>query len=509
MSSQYNEEYYINLIILNAKVNSIHKDGFFNVTEYIDLYVLIINDLKEAGIILTLTDFYKILYYPDLLLFSTLIGMNKEKMEKNSNLVDYIKYFEIEENNYIEIIKNESKNTDINNIIKMIRNSFEHFEYEFSPQDFSLYVYNTGKSGKKYFEAKLDYKKFRSFIDKFYSNDLYTGISDHYTFISGNSDEISENSIFTFDRLVKYISKKIIIETNVIPVKDNIKINYSGHEKIMLDEFNSLSNHANGRRYNLDGYEEYISKKFSGNISVKTIGIREEDSVALAKYIIQQNSGFYLMSSTKKATTVYRTIRSFCDLETSFYQDSRLISSLDNIIRMFIFGKSNKDNKELLKFCKSFNQMRYKKGGLNYNYENSLSILYGYNLVNLIEDVGAENFGSLKVDKFKIISSNPKIEERLIYLKDRLEKRNVFLSPEKLYQTFILIRVRDAFAHGNIKLGLRKDIDNVTKPTLILKDKFNESETTLIINVKDFIYFCNEEQFKKKINKVDEMNKKI
>lgn len=153
--------------------------------------------------------------------------------------------------------------------------------------------------------------------------------------------------------------------------------------------------------------------------------------------------------------------------------------------------------------------MRYQNGSMNYNYQNDLSILYGYNLVNLIEDVGAENFESLKVDKFELISSNPKIEERLIHLKERLEKRNVFLSPEKLYQTFILIRVRDAFAHGNIKLGLKKDKGDVTESTLILKDKFNENETTLMINVNDFIDFCNDEQFKKKFNKVDEMTKKI
>lgn len=507
MNTQFNEEYYVNLIILNAKRNALSNDGFFNILDYMDLYISCIKDLKSKGIFVTSTDFFKILYYPDLLVLPTLIGMNKEKIEKNSSLTDYTNYLKSEENNYIDIIKNESKNQDINNIIKMIRNSFEHSEYEFSPQDFSLYVYNTGKSGNKYFEAKLDYRKFRMFIDKFYSNNLHSGISDHYVLVVGNSDEVSEKSIFTFNRLVNYISKKIIIKTDVNFASSHEKINYSGNDNFMRDEFYSSFEHAKGKRYNLDAYKEYILEKFGNNFNVETIGISNIDSVNLAKYIIQQNPGFYLMNSNKKAIIVNRAITSFLDLETSFSQDNKVMSLLDIIIRKYILDSSK--DKELRESIKEFNQMRYQSGTLNYNYENSLGILYGYNLVGLIEDVGAENFENLKIDNFKVVSSNPAIEERLMYLKVKLEKKGIFLSEEKLYQTFMLVRVRDSFAHGNIKLGLRQEDNDIVKSILILKDDFDNSETTLEICVDDFIEFCNDENLQLKLNKTDEIFKKV
>lgn len=411
----------------------------------------------------------------------SLMGLNKENMEKCKNIKDYkykIDYDVVNEKNVpIELLNylnsfsanrvikteyddwlsvnhvNSLSNFDFNYLFN-VRNAFMHSEYSFDLfRDYPIIsnVYNSNYTG---FSAKIFNPKYYEFVKHYFSNDSFFGLVEK-----------------------RYSCYFLEYGDNII------------NDEALLD---FISNKTKVGKYDYDNKLK-VSKIFEKTILSRN---REITDYELKKHNIKY---YDVVLSSEDIEQVYFSIKSYYG--DKFYE----LSNNDKLNVIFTAVKYRLDFKSVISSW-TLHFYRLASGITRVEYYNdefyslfamvpTLLILKSYLILYRLQNKKLENY-EIDYNLFNEFEFDYEINYYNDY-KLKLNNKGIFLKEDEYKIKYFLEIFRDALAHGNIDMFYKKQDDNILQ-YFKFTDKWKNNERNIIIELKEVEKFLSSECFNSK-----------
>lgn len=341
------------------------------------------------------------------------------------------------------------------NQVSILRNSFAHMQYGCFEQNEIGYmyyygIYNKDKGIKRYCGIAFE-RIIHKFVEIFYSNQAIYGIPYKHSFLCNfDSNRNSSEDLFfyeikyKFDADIKYDLSK----------KQHPMIEYVKHQDSYITIFDFLDKDSN-----------FIikSEKVEDNILKLIKSFKVEGKILNAVAI-----GWFL-----------KLLFDFESEFSNFMVHLRIV--VDTIIEYNSHLKTGIITKEFESDCKKRIDELKEDDIVAFN--NLFSVLKLYDIMIRTEDDDLEPLSTEFIDSSKFQYNSKDLVD---WCNEYYQSNNVKSDDKvELPRKFILTKIRNAVAHGNIKLTLDSTGLNIN-----LRDKFNNRCVDITVNIDDFEEMC-------------------
>ncbi len=434
----------------------------------------------------------------------TLLGLNKESIEKNENLKNYkydIKYICNTASECVELLKKQilkSKNPlmcmfwgmdirekeafvfDNNRVIStpydewlsvinytehknlkanflfFVRNAFMHSEYNIELLDDGknfLFI-NVKNSNYTNFEGKILACNFAEFIKFFYSNDAYFGLVDKYFIGQSDNDDFK---IKNKEELEK------ISEIELLQIK---------YTNCRTDGKKIFENINYGKRG-----VTHISKY---NVAEEIVSIDQEKEEQI-KLLIEKYYGndFYSFEGKKQADIIF-------------------------MMKKYLISPSSYISEWIMHFYLNVVHVMRRDGYVDNIFAGTFAldsvfvILKSYLIVYRLQNKSFKEVDYNLINNFSYHYSETADYDMYQHFKTNLKNKGIICTEEEEKNRYICEIFRDVFAHGNLDVKIEKDTTGVIVQKLILQDIYKGKVRELIVSIEDLNVFLDSEAFSRK-----------
>ena len=449
----------------------------------------------------------------------TMLGLNKEHIEKTDNLNDYkyelsfptyediyevnklarygndkltkeqenmLRYYVSVSYNlaYPKFDKERVVNTDLDdflcvtnikslpnfdyNYIFMIRNAFMHSNYSvnFHEGRNNFYIVDLFNDNFTGFEGKLAYNNFSEFIKFYYGNNIGFGIMDSIMFYLYN-DYVKINNENDLDNFLNTILYRKVYIKNERLAQD--KILETKIKKILMKNNKNIPSEV------LEKYADHYTDFKLTNDECKKV-----------KLLIKQNYGdsFYSLDMKVQREIIEMYATSLVDF-SNFLNES--------IYYFFNIFRESVHNPDLPEFLDGFIQK-----DMTYSEIPALLILKSYMILYRIQNKTFEeiDYNKIDMDYFSYSENNVYKYDLYDHFKNNLKNKGILLSEDEYQKRYFCEVIRDALAHGNVGMDIQIKPNDEVVYNFVFTDDYKGKTRKIAISLENYQKFLNSEAFK-------------
>lgn len=430
---------------------------------------LIKNDLKEGKVDVNLNNLYKFRIFLD----ACIVLFNKEKFEN-----DYFKNL-FDPKNFILNIKNKYDCS-----IKYIERLFEKNKIKLKIEDTFYYEFN---KKERTLEPKLLWES-RKILRNAFAHMQYgcfegpesDPVYFYRIFNEDNGEKKSEGIVIEFlchiliEKLyLNQMTKSIAYKHTYFDKQSNkfIEIKYKGNQKYDSTTLHPMNNNvfSTGNEFELKNFLEANIDKF--DIKSITVSDVKKYENTLCNYLGKKNSNYELGYF----------IKCIFDIETEFSNFMTHLIQLNDRLIDFIICKMSGQTENINEIFISIDELKEDLASW-IEFKWFFKILYIINFSLRIEDgdLGPENYSCVCIDNF-LYDQERMVEFINKKILDNKIQPNEECVGDKIY---ILTKIRNAIAHGRIKLEFPNE-----KIYLLFEDRYYKREEKIKIAIDDLDKF--------------------
>lgn len=337
------------------------------------------------------------------------------------------------------------------NYIFLTRNAFMHSEYNFMETRFSGIDFIEIKNNNfTRFKGRILLQNFLEFIKSYYSNDSYTGIKN-------NIYIIEETDLIDIDQILDDLKL--------------YKLNYNNKE---LDFDKRLETYQNFENESIINQREFINKF---DINQEQVFLTEKQKESIKKIINHYfKNNFESFNDDKRNRLLLQTIKFVIDPK----------SILSEWIMHFYLNTSN-----IFKKCGPDNTFISVYGSTP-----SLLLLKSYTILYRIQNSAFEEIDYGLFSDFTYIYTENNLYNYDIYenFKIKMINKGIIVTEEEYKKRYFLEIFRDSLAHGNIDIEIGSEEEYTEY--IIFKDVYKGKERKITIEINELNKFLNSDCFK-------------
>lgn len=461
---------------------------------------------------------------------TTLMGLNKESMEKSSNFKNYkykIKYrtfddyynenkriwygdkkLTLQEELFLKKMVKQSYDltfpdledqriltTDFDdwlcitgmnslpsfdyNFIFNVRNAFMHSSYVpiYNKEHHNFYLVDVQNDNYTKFRGLINYTSFSEFIKFYFGNTIHFGLMDNVCFF----EKHSQDGIHSKEELLKVLSElrytKICLENKSL---DQGSI----YEKDLLREL-----HKNDGAILMSKLDEMPLQK-----EIHTLSDEEITKVML---FVKKDLGdkFYELSDKEQTQVLYAYVKAMVDPK-HFLNDA--IFYFFGLIRGCVINPAQYEGEHTNSVDLAFSEIP------------ALLLIKSYMILYRLQSKYLEeiDFNLLSDVDFTYEEDNLYKYDIYNHFKDKLTKKGIIVSDKEYQKRYFCEIIRDALAHGNISLDIASKGDDISY-NLIFSDEYKGKKRKITISMEEYQKFLSSEAFDPKYCQAKDMDKPL